>query len=162
MSETIATCIYLHRTMRERWQRSAAVVAAVAVAEGAAMLLRPRTGPADPAPVTAASYFSPAELDRARRFRRPQLVLFAGMSAVQAGVLATFVRRPPQVRPAASGALLATALSVAPLPLAAISRKRALDIGLATQSWGGWAGDVAKSLVIGACEGAAAGAGAAA
>jgi len=160
MSETIATCIYLHRTVRERWKGSAAVVAAVAVAEAAALLLRPRTGLAAPAPVKAASYFSPAELDRARAFRRPQLALYGGMLAVQGGVLAALVRRPPRLRPAASGAVLAVTLSAAPLPLAAIARRRAIDVGLVTQSWGGWASDVAKSLAIGAVEGAALGAGA--
>jgi STE24 endopeptidase len=159
MSETIATCIYLHRTMRERWKRSAAVMAAVTAAEAAAMLLRPRTGPADPAPVNAASYFSTAEIDLARAFRRPQFRLFGAMLAVQGAVLGALMRRPPQLAPAASGAVLATALSVAPLPLVAISRRRAIAVGLVTQSWGGWAADVGKSLAIGAVEGAVAGAG---
>jgi len=146
--------------MRERWKRPAAVVAAVAVAEAAAMLLRPRTGLADPAPVNAESYFSPAELDRARRFSRPQLALYGGIAAVKAGALAALVRRPPPLRPAAAGAVLALTTSVAPLPLAALARRRAVDVGLVTQSWSGWAGDVAKSLALGAAEGAAFGAGA--
>src|SRR3954468_9644370 len=162
MSETIATCIYLHRTVPERWKGPAAVVAAVAVAKAAAMLLRPRTGLVEPAPVQAASYFSTAAIDRARRFRRPQLALFGGMVAVQGAVLGALIRRPPRAGPAASGAVLAVALSTAPLPLAAVARRRAIDIGLVTQSWGGWAGDVGKSLAIGALEGAAAGAGVAA
>src|SRR3954451_20929690 len=95
MSETIATSIYLHLNVRDRWKRPAAVVAAVAVAEAAALLLRPRTGLADPAPVKAESYFSPAELDRARRFSRPQLALFGGITVVKGAVLAAMVRRPP-------------------------------------------------------------------
>jgi STE24 endopeptidase len=146
--------------MRERWKGPAAVMAAVAVAEAAALLLRPRTGLADPAPVKAESYFSPAELDRARRFGRPQLALYGGMLAVQGGVLAVLVRRPPRLRPAASGAVLALTLSAAPLPLAAVARRRAMAVGLVTQPWRGWAGDVAKSLAIGAAEGALFGAGA--
>jgi STE24 endopeptidase len=158
MSETIATCIYLHQTVRERWKTPAAVVAAVVVAEAVALLLRPRTGLVDPAPVKAASYFSPAELDRARDFRGPQLALYGGILLVQAGVLIALVRRPPRLRPAAAGALLAVALSAAPLPLSAIARQRAVDVGLVTQSWGGWAGDVAKSLGIAAVEGAVFGA----
>jgi STE24 endopeptidase len=32
----------------------------------------------------------------------------------------------------------------------AVMRQRAVDVGLVTQSWGGWAGDVAKSAGIGA------------
>jgi STE24 endopeptidase len=154
MSETIATCIYLHQTMSERWKVPVAVVAAVAVAEAVALLLRPRTGLVDPAPVKAASYFSPAELDRARDFRGPQLALYGGVVLVQAGVLVALVRRPPRTRPAAAGAILAVALAVAPLPLSAIARQRAVDVGLVTQSWSGWAGDVAKSLGITAVEGA--------
>jgi STE24 endopeptidase len=145
--------------MRERWKQSAAVVAAIAVAEAAAMLLRPRKGLVDPAPVKAASYFSPAEIDRARSFRRPQLALFGGMLAAQGAVLTAFARRPPRLSPAASGAALALSLAIAPLPFAAMARRRAMDVGLITQSWRGWAGDVGKSLAIGALEGAAAGAG---
>jgi STE24 endopeptidase len=145
--------------VRERWKQSAAVVAAIAVAEAAAMLLRPRTGLVDPAPVKAGWYFSPAEIDRARSYRRTQRALFAGMLAVQGAVLGRLARRPSRLPPAASGAALALSLSVAPLPLAAIARRRAVEVGLVTQSWGGWSGDVAKSLAIGAVEGAAAGAG---
>lgn len=133
-------------------------MAAVAVAEAAAWLLRPRTGLVEPAPVKAASYFSPAELDRARDFRGPQLALYGGALLVQAGVLVALVRRPPRMRPAAAGAVLAVALSAAPLPLSAIARRRAVDVGLVTQSWGGWAGDVGKSLGIATVEGAAFGA----
>jgi STE24 endopeptidase len=145
--------------VRERWKQSAAVVAAIAVAEAAAMLLRPRTGLVDPAPVKAGWYFSPVEVDRARSFGRTQRALFGGIVAVQGAVLGTLARRPPRLPPAASGAALAVSLSVAPLPLAAIARRRAVAVGLVTQSWGGWANDVAKSLAIGAVEGAAAGAG---
>jgi STE24 endopeptidase len=154
MSETIATCIYLHQTMRKRWKVSMAVLPAVAVAEAVALLLRPRAGLVDPAPVKAASYFSPAELDRARDFRGPQLALYGGIVLVQAGVLVALVRRPPRMRPAAAGAVLAVALAVAPLPLSAIARQRAVEVGLVTQSWGGWAADVGKSLGITAVEGA--------
>src|SRR4051812_6445727 len=144
MSETIATCIYLHLDMRERWKKPAAVVAAVAVAEAAAMILRPRTGPADPAPVKAESYFSPAELDRARRFSRPQLALYGGIAAVKAAALAALVRRPPPLRPAASGAVLALALSVAPPPLAALAPRRGGAVGVVTQSGRGGGGDVGE------------------
>jgi STE24 endopeptidase len=60
----------------------------------------------------------------------------------------------PHQRPLAAGALggaaLSLALTAAPLPLSALMRKRALDAGLATQPWRGWASDVAKSSAIGA------------
>ena len=60
---------------------------------------------------------------------------------------------------AATGASLAMGLSLPTLPLRAIARKRGIAVGLVTQSWRGWAADLAKGAVI---EGVlAAGAGAA-
>jgi STE24 endopeptidase len=41
-------------------------------------------------------------------------------------------------------------LEAAPLPLSAVSRQRAVDVGLVTDTWGGWAQDVAKGWAIGA------------
>src|SRR5258706_13502266 len=73
-----------------------ALVAAVVVAEGAALLLRPRRGVIDPAPVRVRSYFSRQELARARDFRRPQLALYAGQVAAELGVLVWLGRRPPR------------------------------------------------------------------
>src|SRR5437763_3522738 len=145
---------------RGRTRLPVALVAAVGAAEGAVLLLRPRGGVIDPAPVRAGSYFSGQELARARAFRGPQLALAAGQAAVELGALVMLVRRPPRWlrgpfrRPrwagAAAGASLSVALTAAPLPLAAIARRRSIDAGLTTQSWGGWAGDLAKSAAIGA------------
>ena len=53
------------------------------------------------------------------------------------------------------GAGLSLALVLAPLPFGALMRKRALRVGLATQSWRGWAGDVARSAALGAAFAAA-------
>jgi len=137
-----------------------ALIAAIAVAEGAVLLLRPREGVLESLPVRAGSYFSARELDRARDFRRPQLALYAVSLLVEGGVLVLLVRRPPRrlrrrmrrplVGAAVAAAALSLALEAAPLPLAAVSRKRALDVGLVTNSWGSWAEDVAKSWGIGA------------
>lgn len=137
-----------------------ALVAAVVVAEAAVLLMRPRGGVIDPAPVSVRSYFSPGELERARDFRGPQLALYGGRVLVELGVLALLIARPPRrlqapfrrplLAAGAAGAALSLALTVAPLPLSAISRQRSLDVGLSTQSWPGWAGDVAKSAGIGA------------
>jgi Zn-dependent protease with chaperone function len=134
------------------------LVAAVVAAEGAVLLLRPRDGVIDPAPVNVRSYFSPAQIDRARDFRRPQLVLSLGALAVEGGLLVLLIRRPPaglrrrRRRPVLAGAVAAAALSagltLATLPISAVMRERAKDVGLVTQSWGGWAEDVAKSLAI--------------
>jgi STE24 endopeptidase len=144
-----------------------ALVAAVAVAEAAVVLLRPREGVLESRPVSAGSYFSAAELDRARDFRRPQLALFGGTLLVEGALLIWLIRKPPQalrrryrhplVAAAAVGAVLSVALEVAPLPLSAVSRQRAIDVGLVTDSWGNWAQDSAKAWGIG---GALAGGGA--
>jgi len=137
-----------------------ALAAVVVVAEAAVLLLRPRGGVIDPAPVSVRSYFSGQEVTRARDFRGPQLALYAGQVAVELGVLVWLVRRPPRrlggrfgrplVAGAAAGAALSVVLVVAPLPLAAIARQRSIDVGLTTQSWGGWAGDLVRSTAIGA------------
>ncbi len=68
-------------------------------------------------------------------------------------MLAGLLLRPPvraPRRPAASGAAVSGLLAAATLPLSAIMRRRAVRVGLVTQSWGGWAGDTAKSTAIGA------------
>ena len=143
---------------RLRW--GAAIVAAVVVAELAVVLLRPRSGVIEPAPVRTESYFSAPELERARDYRRPQLALYGGVLAVELGLLALLVARPPARlrgpfrRPvlagAAAGAALSVAVSVAILPLQIVSRERAKDVGLVTQSWEGYARDKSISWGIGA------------
>jgi len=146
-----------------RWKTPVAIAATVAAAEAAVLLLRPRRDPIEPAPVRAADYFSDGELERARAFRRPQRAIALAGLALDAGLLVWLVsgrpgppallRRParrPAVAGAAAGAALSVGMSVAGLPLSAVSRKRSLDVGLATQSWRGWAGDVAKAQAIGA------------
>jgi STE24 endopeptidase len=50
----------------------------------------------------------------------------------------------------ARGAGLSLALMLVPLPFGALMRTRALRVGLATQSWRGWAGDVARNAALGA------------
>jgi STE24 endopeptidase len=137
-----------------------AVAGALTVAELAVVLLRPRSGVVEPLPVSARTYFSQPELDRARRFRRPQLALLAAGLAVEAGVLAALVRRPPRrLRQAAPGSLPSTALAgtllslgleLATLPLSALARRRSIREGLATDTWARWARDRAKSSAIGA------------
>ena len=51
---------------------------------------------------------------------------------------------------AAAAAALSVAISLVTLPVRAIARERAKDVGLVTQDWVGYAGDVAKSTAIGA------------
>jgi STE24 endopeptidase len=135
-----------------------AIAAAVVVAEVAVILLRPREGLIEPAPVRAQSYFSASEIERARDYQRPQLALYGGALLVQIGVLALLVVRPPRRlqgpfrRPLLAGAATGAALSLtlAVLPLKVIGRERARDVGLITQSWSGYARDAAVSWGIGA------------
>ncbi|MBJ7332914.1 MAG: hypothetical protein JHC95_23675, partial [Solirubrobacteraceae bacterium] len=131
--------------VRERLRLPAAVLAAVLVAELAVLVLRPRDGVIDPAPVNAPSYFSAEDIQQARDFRRPQVALFGLTLVIEAGVLIALVVRPPGFltnarRPvlaaAATGAGLAVTLDAATLPVRAVMRDRAVDVGLITQSWG--------------------------
>ena len=143
--------------MLKRLRLPVTVIAALAVAEAAVFLLRPRDG-LEPADVAEQTYFSPAYVHRAEAFRTGQLWLYGAGLAIEIGVLVYAVRRPPHGpfarRPIASGAAVAAGLSVAvtilTLPVSAIARERAKGVGLVTQNWVGWAGDVAKSTAIGA------------
>jgi STE24 endopeptidase len=161
MSEAIAMRMRTVFSVRRTLGLPIALVAAVAVAEGAVLLLRPRDlGPA-PVPVEARAYFSPAYLDRAVDFRTGQLWLFGAQLAIEAGVLVLVWRKAParlraagERHPVLVGAAAAAGISVllglATLPVGAIATQRARDVGLVTQSWAGWAGDAAKSQAIGA------------
>src|SRR5437868_5129141 len=156
MSEMTATCT--GRTVSPmRSVRCGELLGAMALVAGAAelgvALLRPR--PPRAAPVDLSEYFSTQELARGARFARPQLRIAAAASAVQFGVIAVAVVRPPRAlrrlrsRPlsgsAAAAAGMAVATTVCSLPFSALARRRALAAGLATQSWSGWAGDVLKA-----------------
>jgi STE24 endopeptidase len=131
---------------------------AAAAADGGRRLLAPRTPAVEPVRIDLESYFSPAEIDRGRRFARPQMAIGMARSAIDLGALALLVRRPSAIlrhrwsRPVLGGAATAAGLSLAltapSLPLRALSRRRAKAVGLVTQSWGGWAGDLAKSSAI--------------
>jgi STE24 endopeptidase len=132
---------------------------AVVAAGAATMILRPRSGLIEPAAVDVEAYFSTAELDRAEDFRGPQRLLGLAGLGVSGATLALLALRPPgparrlleragsrPLRGAAlTGAGLALTLTAVELPLAAVRHERAVDVGLSTQDWGPWLGDVAKS-----------------
>jgi STE24 endopeptidase len=144
-----------------------AILVAVVAAGAATLLLRPRNGVIEPLAVDEGAYFSPAELDRARDFRDTQRLLAVGGLALAGVTLTVLVARPPRRllsragrRPilgaAAAGAGLSVLLVVVALPLSAVAHQRSVDVGLSTQDWGPWLGDVGKSTAI---EAAFAGAG---
>ena len=145
-----------------RYRLPLAIAVAVVAAAAATLVLRPRSGLIDPAPVAATDYFSARELDRAEDYRGPQRLLGIGGLAVSGAALAIVALRPPRPvrraleraarRPvlgaAAAGASLALGLVVVTLPLAAVAHERAVDVGLSTQSWGAWLGDVGKAAGV--------------
>ena len=144
-----------------------AIVVAVAAAGAATFLLRPRSGLIEPVPVDVEAYFTSLQLDRAEDFRSVQRLLGIGGIVVGTGALALLAWRPPRVlerlgrRPllgaAAAGAGISVLLVAVGLPISAWQRSRALDVGLATQSWPDWAVDVLKSSAINAVFAAAGG-----
>jgi STE24 endopeptidase len=137
-----------------------ALVAAAAAAEAAVVLLRPRNGIIEPVHVEAESYFTAAQIERARAYRRPQLVLFATSSTIEVALLAWLAARPERLprQPAVAGAAVSVGLAAVQLPLGAISHRRARAVGLATQGWRGWARDVARARALSAGFAAAGGA----
>jgi STE24 endopeptidase len=146
-----------------RLRLPAAFAATLVVAEAAVLLLRPKERFAV-APAEPRAYFSAADLEKAKRFRSGQLKIFGARTALELGLLGLAVARPPRAgrRPVLTGAATAAGMSlastVAGLPLRALARQRAQGVGLITQSWGGWAGDVVKSTALGGAFSAAGGA----
>jgi len=149
---------------RNRLRLPFAVVATVVAAAVVTVALRPRSGLIEPATVDPRSYFSAAEIERARAFRGPQRALGLGGLVVSGGVLALIALRPPRAvrrsleragaRPLAGGAAVGAGLSlvlvVATLPLDALAHARAVEAGLSNQGFGPWLADVAKAAGVGA------------
>jgi len=145
--------------VRRSWRLPVALVTAVVVAEAAVLVMRPRDRGPEPLPVEPRDYFSTAQIEKADEYRTGQLWIYVAQTAIGLGVLVLILRRPPErlaalKRPVLAGAAVAAAISVAAgvaaLPLAAVARERAKDVGLVTQNWLGYAGDVAKSQAIAA------------
>ena len=139
-------------------------MAAVAVAELAVWLLRPRAPAPEPAPVEARAYFTEQQIERGEDFRGGQRLILLGTLAVEGGVLLLlalgrprFARRAlgragarPVAGAALAGAGISLALAVVTLPLGAAAHERSVDAGLSTQSFGAWLGDHGKAAAIGA------------
>jgi STE24 endopeptidase len=160
MSDTIAIFMSTVSPVSqiERRHVLASIAAVIGAAELGVRALTPRDDAIEPAPVDLRSYFSDDEIARGARFARPQLALGLARGGIELAALAALVRRRPGVlsdlstRPVVGGAVagagLAVALSLPPLPLAAIARRRSLAVGLATQSWRDWAVDLVKASAI--------------
>jgi STE24 endopeptidase len=146
--------------MEDRRSRLPLAILAVAGAAAAAtLILRPRNVLIEPAAVDVEAYFSAEQLERAHHFRDPQRILGLAGLAVTGGTLALLALRPPRrvVAPltrrpllgaAAMGAGIAVGLAMVNLPLAAVGHQRSVDVGLSTQDWGPWLGDVAKYTAV--------------
>jgi STE24 endopeptidase len=136
------------------------LLAAIVVAEAGVVILRPDPSGPPPPPVEPQAYFSEDHLERAEGFRSSQLALYGVRLAVEVGVLAAFVARPPRRlvsfgrRPVVAGALTGAAISLslgaATLPVRIAAREEARDVGLITQDWSGYAADVLRGEAIGA------------
>ena len=121
-------------------------------------LLSPRAQTIDPAKIDLTRYFSEAEIERGKRFARPQMALAMTAAGIELACLALLVRRPPrrlttgfsppEAGGAATAAGLAVVLTLPALPFRAIARKRGVAVGLVTQSWRGWAADLLKGGAI--------------
>jgi STE24 endopeptidase len=134
-----------------------ALFSSVLAAEISYLLLRPRGATVTPASVRLEDYFSTEEVSRARAYERGQRALGAAQTVVSTASLAALARRarvPLRTQGAAGaargGAQLSLTLAAVALPLGTLSRRRALDAGLATQSWRGWSADLARAGALGA------------
>jgi STE24 endopeptidase len=140
-------------------------VGAAASAEIAYLGLRPRGGVIEPLTAKVADHFQQSDIVRARQFGRPQQRLRAANSAVQVATLICLARRsrsasmPRRDHRAAAvgGATLSLALVATSLPIDAVMRRRALNAGLATQSWRDWGVDGLRSGALGTAFAAGAG-----
>lgn len=150
--------VSVSEAMRGVGYRLPVAAAAAVVAVGAAtLLIRPRVGLIEPAAIDATAYFSAAQIERAEDFRGPQRLLALaglGLSGVTLALLALRLPRErlrarmagrPVLAGAGAGAGVALVLVVVNLPLDAIRHQRAVDIGLSTQDWVPWLGDIAKA-----------------
>ncbi|MHB8658089.1 MAG: M48 family metallopeptidase [Solirubrobacteraceae bacterium] len=133
---------------------------AAAVAEGSARLLTPPGPTRVPLAVDLGAYFSAEELRRGRRYARPQRALALSRGSLKLGALAALVRyrsrapgaphasHRPYLSATAGASGLAVGLTALTLPLSALARRRAVKVGLVTQSWRGWALDLLKAGAI--------------
>jgi STE24 endopeptidase len=147
-----------------KWVRlGVTAVAAVVVAEAAAWLLRPRDIE-QPVRADEGAYFSHDELTKARDYASGQRLILVGSLVAEGAVLILLATGRPAVtrralerlagRPVVGGAAAAAGLSVAvaviTIPFGIAAHERSVDVGLSTQTIGGWLSDWGKATAIGA------------
>jgi STE24 endopeptidase len=147
-----------------KWVRlGVTAVAAVIVAEAAAWLLRPRDIE-QPVHADENAYFSHDELTKARDYASGQRLILVGSLVAEGAVLILLATGRPAVtrrvferlaaRPVLGGAAAAAGLSVAvaviTVPFGIAAHERSVDVGLSTQSLGGFLSDWGKGTAIGA------------
>ena len=147
-----------------KWLRlGATAVAAVVVAEAAAWLLRPREIE-QPVHAEENAYFSHEDLAKAREYASGQRLILVGSLVAEGVVLVLLATGRPAVtrrtlerlasRPVLGGAAAAAGLSVVvavvTVPFGIAAHERSVDVGLSTQSLGGYLSDWAKAVAIGA------------
>jgi Zn-dependent protease with chaperone function len=146
------------------WLRlGATAVAAVVVAEAAAWLLRPRDIE-QPVHADPNAYFSHQELTTARDYASGQRLILVTSLVAEGAVLILLATGRPAVtrralerlgaRPVLGGAAAAAGLSVVvavvTVPFGIWAHERSVDVGLSTQSLGGYLSDWGKATAIGA------------
>jgi STE24 endopeptidase len=147
-----------------KWVRiGVTAVAAVVVAEAAAWLLRPRHIE-QPVHVDENAYFSHDELTKARDYASGQRLILVGGLLAEGVVLVLLAAGRPAItrraferlgeRPVLGGAAAAAGLSlsiaVVTVPFGIWAHERSVDVGLSTQSIGGWLSDWGKGTAISA------------
>ena len=133
------------------------------VAEAAGWLLRPRDIER-PVHADASAYFSHEELTKARDYASGQRLILIGGLVAEGAVLILLATGRPAItrrtldrlasRPVLGGAAAAAGLSVVvaviTVPFGVWAHERSVDVGLSTQSLGGWFTDWGKGAAIGA------------
>ncbi len=133
------------------------------VAEAAAWLLRPRDIE-QPVHADPNAYFSHEELTTARDYASGQRLILVASLVAEGAVLVLLATGRPGVarralerlggRPVLGGAAAAAGLSVTvavvTVPFGVWAHERSVDVGLSTQSLGGYLSDWGKATVIGA------------
>jgi STE24 endopeptidase len=152
------------RSSSSKWVRlGVTAVAAVVVAEAAVWLLRPRDIE-QPVQADENAFFSHEELSKARDYASGQRLLLVGSLVAEGVVLVLLATGRPAVtrraferlgaRPVLGGAAAAAGLSitvaVVTIPFGIWAHERSVDVGLSTQSLGGYLSDWVKASAIGA------------